>query len=232
MNQSLFKFSLFSAFFVLTISTAFSQIFDPVKWSFSTERLNDDEATLIFTAKIENKWHLYSTVVETRPEGNPIATSFTIEPQNTKYQKVGKISEPKGTTKYDPNFEMDLKVFDKNAVFKQKIKIITAEAFKIKGVLEFMCCDDSRCLPPTEVPFEFKIDKKTGLNITTGIFTNDTPPAIDTAAVIDTTLTKIKNESIPIATEEGKNNEKSGLLWVFVLGFLLHELYIVQLFEL
>jgi hypothetical protein len=27
----------------------------------------------------------------------------------------------------------------------------------VKGVVEFMCCNDESCLPPTEVPFEFKL---------------------------------------------------------------------------
>jgi len=216
MKQSLLKFSLFSAIFVLSITAAFSQIFDPVKWTFSVDRISDDVATLIFTAKIDKTWHLYSTVVETRPEGNPVATSFTFEPAKNKFQLNGKVTEPKGVTKYDPNFEMNLKLFDKSAVFKQKIKILSADAFVIKGFVEFMCCDDSRCLPPTEAPFELKIEKKSGLSP----LTNDTSATIDTASVPDTSMVKTKTDSIPVVNTAEKGKEKTGLLWIFVIGFL------------
>jgi len=184
-------------------------VLNPVKWSFSSERISDDEAVLIFKAKIKKTWHLYGTAI---PEGGPVATSFTFEPSKTKYKLIGKISEPKGKTKFDPNFEMNLKLIDKDAVFKQKIKILTEGAFVIKGSVEYMCCDESRCLPPTDEHFEIKIDKKTKsttLQIT----------AIDSALIDTVHVAKV--DSIPKIIEIPKKEEKkSGLLWVFILGFL------------
>jgi len=185
----------------------FSQIFEPVKWSFTHERVSDDEAVLIFKAKIDKTWHLYGTQI---PDGGPIATSFNYEKSEGKYTLTGKILEPKGITKFDPNFEMELKLFDNTAVFKQKINILTAEAFSVKGYVEFMCCDDSRCLPPTEEPFEFKIEKKSDTVV------------VEVNNPVDTIEEK---DSIAVVKDDTPDNKpasekKTGVFWIFLLGFL------------
>ncbi len=205
MKNKLLKYSLLIIISVFSFQV-FSQILEPVKWSFLLERTNDDEAILIFKAKIEKTWHLYGTDL---PPGGPIATSFNYEKDAQKYKLVGKVSEPKGVTKFDPNFEMEMKLFDNAAVFKQKIKIISAESFTIKGYVEFMCCDDARCLPPTEEPFEFQLEKKT-------IPTDTIAQIDDTIPNNDTVQTVITENQTGAPQEE----EKSSVFWIFIFGFL------------
>ena len=56
--------------FILTILvgfSAFSQLQEPVKWSFKANRINDTIAELQFIAKIDMTWHLYSQQVP--PDG-------------------------------------------------------------------------------------------------------------------------------------------------------------------
>ena len=48
---------------------------------------------------------------------------------------------------------MDIKKFKKKVAFTKAIEITKAEGV-YKGYLEFMTCDDTRCLPPNEVPFK------------------------------------------------------------------------------
>ncbi len=187
-----------------------AQILEPVKWSFSAERISSDKAELIFKAKIDKTWHLYGTSI---PEGGPIATSFNYTADKSKYELSGKVSEPAGKSKFDPNFEMELKLFDKEATFKQKIKVKTTEAFKIKGYVEFMCCDDSRCLPPTEAPFEFKIEKSTA-----ALAVSDTLKA-DTATTADTSASQT-TQTVTSSSPDKPAKEKSGILWIFLFGFL------------
>ena len=57
----------------VTTNQVFSQIYDPVKWSTSVEKISDTEYNLIATAQIEAEWHIYSQDVE---PGGPIPTSF------------------------------------------------------------------------------------------------------------------------------------------------------------
>ena len=141
-------------YFILFIATGLNaQILEPVKWSFSTEQINDTEFDLVFKADIEHKWHLYSQDIPMTPP----ATSFTFNP-DTSYELIGKTKEESDVIEeYDPNFEMTLKFFANEAVFKQRVKVLSSSPAKVTGSLEFMCCDDTKCLPPTDVDFEFEL---------------------------------------------------------------------------
>jgi len=153
MKYRLFRY-LAVLFFLAATSSAFTQILDPVSWSFSIEKTAENEYDLIFTAGIENKWHLYSQKL---PEGGPIPTSFQFA-ESGHYENIGEVEEiTEPEVKFDPSFNMDLTMFSHEAIFKQRIKVLTQEGFTINGSLEYMCCDDERCLPPTEEEFQFLI---------------------------------------------------------------------------
>ena len=55
-------------FFLFVTVHVYSQIIEPVKWTFESKQ-DGLEATLIFKADIETGWHLYDTQLE---EGGPI----------------------------------------------------------------------------------------------------------------------------------------------------------------
>ena len=55
-------------------------------------------------------------------------------------------------------FDMDIKYFESQAVFKQRIRLLSSEKLTLSGVLEFMVCDDTNCLPPTEVDLTFEVE--------------------------------------------------------------------------
>ncbi|MDG2499376.1 MAG: thiol:disulfide interchange protein, partial [Flavobacteriaceae bacterium] len=59
--------------FLISFS-AFSQILNPVKWEFGSEKISETEYKLIFVAKIDYHWALYSQFVE---EGGPLPTVFS-----------------------------------------------------------------------------------------------------------------------------------------------------------
>ncbi|MCK4664716.1 MAG: thioredoxin family protein [Bacteroidales bacterium] len=146
---------IFSILIFINVNTVFSQILEPIKWEFELNQNDKKNAELIFKAIIEKKWHLYSQDI---PEGGPIATSFNIE-KSDHFELIGKsnaFSEP--IEIFDETFNMTLKYFSDEAIFKQKIKILNSEPFVINGFLEFMCCDDEKCLPPKEVEFSFEIN--------------------------------------------------------------------------
>lgn len=136
----------------LSINSSVAQIFDPVKWKTEVKRTSDTEADLIFTATIQSGWHLYSQHLD---DGGPVPTSFTFQELGTAKLK-GEVSEGEGHTEMDPNFQMEVKYFETKAKFVQKVTV-SNDATTVKGELEFMVCNDERCLPPDYVPFEFKI---------------------------------------------------------------------------
>lgn len=133
------------------ISISFAQVLDPVKWTFEKESLGNNEYNLVFNANIDDGWYVYSQFLD--PDG-PIPTSFTYE-KNSGVTILGKISENGDKVKegFDKLFEMNIKKFGHGAKFIQKVKVL--DGASIAGYLEFMTCDDEKCLPPEYVEFSF-----------------------------------------------------------------------------
>lgn len=215
------KSSLLLFAFLLFSHLGFSQIVDPIKWSFKLERAGTGLFNLKFTAKIEDKWHLYSQNI---PEGGPIATSFHFE-KNNLFELVEKTKElSKANVKFDPTFKINLTTFSREAVFVQKIKAKSAELSVVKGTVEFMCCNDEKCLPPKEIEFSFAIPS-------TGVASMSSNSLMDERRAIDTSIhtlasTEIKpivdtsgtiKSSLPVNTPEMSDPIEDGSLWSFFL---------------
>jgi hypothetical protein len=139
-------------FLLLLIATSsFSQILEPVKWSTSIEKISDSEYNLVFTANIDEEWHLYSQYV---PENGPLPTVFKFK-SSPNYSIIGNTSEEKGDTVYEETFEMKITFFKVKAIFKQRVKITNQKGFKILGEIEYMSCNNSSCVPGYD---DFKIE--------------------------------------------------------------------------
>ncbi|MEI6852336.1 MAG: cytochrome c biogenesis protein CcdA [Bacteroidota bacterium] len=209
------KISLFTLF--LSLATLVNaQILEPVKWSFSSKKTGDTEAELIFTAKIDKGWHLYSQDI---PPNGPVATAFEIT-KSTDFQRVGKITEPKPIVENDPNFDMVLKFFATKAVFKQKIKLLTNKPFVAKGTINFMCCNDVSCLPPNDVTFKINVEGATGAVETA---TNIDTVAVDSSAIKkNDSLAKNPADTTGNGTLTNKDDDISKMsLWgLFFFAFL------------
>jgi len=145
---------LLAVLFMLLSIDISAQIFDPVDWNFSQERISESEIKLQFKASIEDNWYLYSQHIN---DDGPVATEFTF---NTLagYELIGEMSEGDPLEEFDSNFDMILKYFKNEAVFSQRIKVNSPEDFQIEGNVYFMVCDEAQCLPPEEVSFSFNIE--------------------------------------------------------------------------
>ena len=111
--------SIFSFLWVLT-SPINAQIFDPVDWSTTVEKVSENEFDLVITATIESGWHVYSQNIG---DDGPIPTSFRFEESEKEYQIIGKTTEGVGHEGFDKVFEMDIKYFENNAIFKQRVNL-------------------------------------------------------------------------------------------------------------
>lgn len=218
---------------IILFFTAFAnaQIYNPVKWQTSTEKINESEFDLIVTATIDKGWYMYSQDV---PEGGPIPTSFSFKNVENKFELIGKTIEGKVHEKYDKIFEMNIKYFEKKAVFKQRIRVLTNDKIEINETLEFMVCDDTNCLPPTEVDIVFNIQGVAGEK-TSSVSTGKTPTTTDTEDKSFLQNTNVVSEnsdsnreetssSEPKSTkselEKEEKREKKRSLWtLFILSF-------------
>ena len=135
-----------------------AQIKDPVKFKTELTSLSDTEAEVVFTAAIDNGWHVYSTDLG---DGGPISATFNVD-NKSGVELVGKLKPVgKEVSTFDKLFEMKVRYFENTAKFVQKVKF-TGGAYEIEGYLEYGACDDESCLPPTQVPFKFSGVAKAG----------------------------------------------------------------------
>ncbi len=146
---------LFVGAALFLFGSAFGQMMTPVKWSFEAQKIAESAYVLIFTASIDKGWHIYSQYLES--DDGPLPTSFHFD-DNPRVEIVGKTKES-GTKSeaYDPLFEMKVVKFTGQPVFSRRVKLIKGPAL-VKGHLEYMSCDNKKCLPPTKVDFQFKLD--------------------------------------------------------------------------
>ncbi|MGC1471759.1 MAG: protein-disulfide reductase DsbD domain-containing protein [Psychroserpens sp.] len=152
MKNFIFVFSIL----LLTSLSVRAQVFEPVKWTASVEKISETEYDLISTATIDSGWHLYSQKV---PENGPIPTTFVYN-NNDSYTLSGTTSEEEGHTVDDPVFQMRIKFFEDKAEFRQRIKILNQELSVVEGEVEYMACDDEKCLPPDYVTLQFNLKPK------------------------------------------------------------------------
>ena len=204
---------------MLVISVfAQAQILEPVKWSFSAEKVSDNVYDLVFTATVDAGWSIYGQDI---PAGGPVPTAFVFE-KGSGYKMIGKTTQPTAKVKYDPNFEMELTMFSGKPVFKQRVEVTSDKEVRIKGYVEFMCCDDKSCLPPNEVAFDFKLPGapkaeavatpvETEKQVSEEVKTEDVEPA-------EENVQAIVEEKVEAAPSEAE--EKTNLWAVFITGLL------------
>ena len=138
-------------------ATAFVQMENPVKWTYTAKKIKGDVYELHMTATLEPKWHIYSQDIS---GDGPVPTSFAFD-KNPLVKPDGKVAEMgKQEKEYDKNFGMTLKYYGNKVVFVQKVKLKAAVATIAKGKITYMVCNDKKCLPPKDVPFAIKIDPK------------------------------------------------------------------------
>jgi len=125
---------------------------EPVHFTSQLKELKGGEGEIIFTATIDNGWHVYSTNLG---EDGPISATFNpVKMEGV--QTIGKL-QPRGKEQkaYDKLFEMELRFFEKAVTFVQKVRFTKAD-YEINCYLEYGACNDQSCLPPSTVDFKKK----------------------------------------------------------------------------
>ena len=218
MGKQKFYLSFIAALFLSVLSiNSFSQVLNPVKWTYSVKQIDDANAELIFSAKIDKGWHLYSQYME---EGGPIVTNFIFN-KDKNYALNGKTSEPKPESEYDDMFKMTVKYFNSQAVFKQKIKILSKTDFSVKGNFEYMVCNDGSCIPFSDNSFEFKVkgNPKADETAMTTTKTEETDTLQIAALKTDTNTAKTDTSKVTSESIKTKTEDKEGWMAIFLFAF-------------
>ena len=223
---------------ILTLMSALvlhAQMIDPVHFTSELKTGKGAEAEIVFHATIDNGWHVYSTDIG---KDGPIEATFNIVKMDGA-ELVGKL-EPRGNVirKMDKLFGMELKYFENEATFVQKIKF-TKPQYDIDCYLEYGACSDESCLPPSEV--ELKKSGEVSLAVsadkkeTTEDKKEEDDDGIqpDTAKAdtveADTTKAEVFSDEADLwapVTEElrslgsGEDLAERSLWWLLLMGFL------------
>jgi thiol:disulfide interchange protein len=197
-----------------------------VTWSFSQKKLSPGEFELIFSARIEPGWHLYSQI-ET-PDG-PLPTLFEFDPSKD-YKLIGKTSEPKPIEQAEPVFDnLVVRFFENSAVFKQKVKVLSQKPVVVKGYIDGMACNESQCQkfsPP--VDFEFRLEGtepeavagSSAQAIPSPTVADPAPDSTGQAAVEESPATSLSSEKEPEFVPAPEKKDDSTYLSLFIGGFL------------
>lgn len=125
-----------------------------VKWEFNAKKLADKTYEVRITAKINGDWHLYAQNVGV--EG-PVPTTFTFT-KNPLLALDGKVKEVgKVIKKTEEVWGGVVNYYENTVDFVQVVKVKGAAKTNLAGKVEFMVCNDERCLPPAEIAFSVNV---------------------------------------------------------------------------
>jgi thiol:disulfide interchange protein DsbD len=219
-----------------------NEIVDPVKWTSDVKKTGSNEYTLIFKATADPKWHFYSQYTE-----GTMPMMWTFEKPDG-YKTIGEVSEsPKPKEEYDDLLGGLTKYWDKNATFKQKIKLTKKGSVKVQVFVDYQACIDGACtMLSKEFNFELKgeeeskataapekepeqnkgspeaTEENTDKAQETVIVTDDSAEVIADKGekVIVENTTETKAEDKAETKEKLPKGEKEGWLVVFLWAFL------------
>jgi len=213
---------------LLSILYAFSinaQILQPVTWTYSTKKISDDKVQLIFKAKIDIGWHMYSQFF---PDGGPVKMTFSFN-DSKNYKRIEKVIEnPKPKVEHDDIFDIDVQYFEKTATLIQTIKVISEKDFVISGTFTYQVCYEDKCVL-FDPDFEFNIKgiSKTDTKTDKITETTDTNKVVFEEVKLFNDSTKESDKEIDttkISTVTNANDnmtlENSSLWWLFWVSFL------------
>jgi len=212
-------------------TTIFAQVENPVKWTFTTDNVEGQQAELVFKATIDYPWHLYSAHL---PEGGPIPTKAFYDEADHYRLEEGIIEVTKAKVKFDEGFQMDVGTLSGKAEFRQKVKFSGSGTQTVSGEIEFQVCDDATCLPPKTVPFTFEVNLGDGTSeaaaettataeTTAAVETTEPKDIAEVAEVGETSEITVTEAQVAVAGVPALEDEKSlwGFFWLaFGLGLL------------
>lgn len=219
---------IFCSIFILFLAIAsYAQIQEPVKFKTELKNVSATEVEIVFTASIEQGWHVYSTDLG---DGGPISATFNTD-KLVGAEVVGKLRPVgKEVASFDKLFEMNVRYFEHSAQFVQKLKL-TGGDYQIVGYLEYGACNDENCLPPTQVEFSF-----TGKGQNASASASNADAKTDTASVdavviggtdapTSVTVSDASDLWKPVIAElnamgETTSQEDMSWIYIFITGFV------------
>jgi thiol:disulfide interchange protein len=236
--RKIFAFAFLTTLFLLNVNFVQGQLGLPggtdndwtkkIQWSFKIEKIDDQNAFIVGTAKLKTHWHVFSVSHDpSKADLTGYPTKFIFS-KSKDFSLVGNLKD--GIT--PKTIEDDLGTslyFENKAVFKQKIKIHTDKDFTLKFDYAFQICDEKGCIFPPDQTASLKVSgfnkssKPEDLNKDSLTNVSDT---VNNSLNIPTVIDSIEkgkkaksDEKISAKKSEG-NLASKGLFSIFLTGFL------------
>jgi len=148
------KVTLLSLLVLVCSAATFAQSNKAVKWSFSAKKIADKVYEVHLTAAVSGDFHIYAQNVGV---DGPIPTSFTFT-KNPLLMLDGKVKEVgKVVKKNEEVWGGVVNYYEKTVDFVQTVKVKGSAKTNLAGKVEYMVCDNEKCLPPAETTFSVAI---------------------------------------------------------------------------
>jgi hypothetical protein len=147
------KVTLLSLLVTMISAVSLAQSSKEVKWSFSSKKIADKTYEVVLTAVVNGNWHIYSQNVGV---DGPIPTAFTFT-KNPLLSFDGAVKENgKLIKKNEEVWGGEVRYYENKVEFVQRVKIKGGKT-NLAGKVEYMVCNDEKCLPPAETTFSVAI---------------------------------------------------------------------------
>jgi DsbC/DsbD-like thiol-disulfide interchange protein len=148
------KITLLSLLVLVCSAATFAQSNKEVKWSFTAKKIADKVYEVHLSATVNGDFHIYAQNVGV---DGPIPTSFTFT-KNPLLLLDGKVKEVgKVVKKNEEVWGGVVNYYEKSVDFVQTVKVKGSAKTNLAGKIEYMVCDNEKCLPPAETTFSVAI---------------------------------------------------------------------------
>ena len=136
------KFTILAILMVMISGISFGQVLQPAKWNVEFSKKNvkvGDQLDIVFKAKIDKTWHLYSNDFD--PELGPILIEFDFTANNS-YERIGEVKPINAHKHHDEIWDGEVSYFENEGELRQTIKVNELPLI-VKGIFEYQTCSDA-----------------------------------------------------------------------------------------
>jgi thiol:disulfide interchange protein DsbD len=145
----------FTLFFAALTSMVIGQMNNPVTWTYEAKKRSAGTYDIVLTADVAHPWHIYS---QNTGKNGPVPTKISLKPNPLVTVSKGNAKELGKLEKtFDKNFDTDVLFFSDKVQFVKTVKVKGGIKTNLSGTVEYMVCDESKCLPPVKKTFDLKL---------------------------------------------------------------------------
>ncbi|EHQ29733.1 protein-disulfide reductase DsbD domain-containing protein [Mucilaginibacter paludis] len=140
--------------FTIALACLTSSCIAQVEWTFRCLKVSNDMYEIHMKAELADSWHIYA---QDSPKGGPVPTKIIFNP-NPMLGLIGTVKEIGNRKReYNSVFNVYVLSYRDSVDFTQLVKVKSKIQTSISGVISFMVCNESQCMPPAKQKISFEL---------------------------------------------------------------------------